>query len=353
MYLLRIITIPADKTVSGLREIYYQVAVGRENLEKAERVSLYNAEKGKKYTLEELQNEVLQRNITISKKWNSNDIWVGVTAVDNSGNEYQAFQHLKIDMTKPEVSVKYETKATEDYAPYYNRDRTVLVAVRERNVDVNSIKELWFDLQREGEQKSAQYTLSSMGAIEGITVESVKDSQEGQNAAQYTDDRIIEMRIRFHGDNKYDFDVHCADKGDWEEEQDNSTYFVIDKTAPELSVAYGNADGTAGVAESEQSRFYSGKPMTAKVEIKEHNFAYADKDVPIEVKVTADKVGEGEEIPDYTALEKTNSLDVWNKNVDTYTSMCDFSILCQLYPQHRLYRPCRKCCFLWAGLLYP
>lgn len=315
---------PADKTVSGLREIYYQVAVGRENLEKAERVSLYNAEKGKKYTLEELQNEVLQRNITISKKWNSNDIWVGVTAVDNSGNEYQAFQHLKIDMTKPEVSVKYETKATEDYAPYYNRDRTVLVAVRERNVDVNSIKELWFDLQREGEQKSAQYTLSSMGAIEGITVESVKDSQEGQNAAQYTDDRIIEMRIRFHGDNKYDFDVHCADKGDWEEEQDNSTYFVIDKTAPELSVAYGNADGTAGVAESEQSRFYSGKPMTAKVEIKEHNFAYADKDVPIEVKVTADKVGEGEEIPDYTALEKTNSLDVWNKNVDTYTSMYVF-----------------------------
>lgn len=108
-------------------------------------------------------------------------------------------------MTKPEVSVKYETKATEDYAPYYNRDRTVLVAVRERNVDVNSIKELWFDLQREGEQKSAQYTLSSMGAIEGITVESVKDSQEGQNAAQYTDDRIIEMRIRFHGDNKIRF----------------------------------------------------------------------------------------------------------------------------------------------------
>ena len=64
--------------------------------------------------------------------------------------------------------------------------------------------------------------------------------------------------------------------------------------------------------------------MTAKVEIKEHNFAYADKDVPIEVKVTADKVGEGEEIPDYTALEKTNSLDVWNKNVDTYTSMYVF-----------------------------
>ena len=159
---------PADKTVSGLREIYYQVAVGRENLEKAERVSLYNAEKGKKYTLEELQNEVLQRNITISKKWNSNDIWVGVTAVDNSGNEYQAFQHLKIDMTKPEVSVKYETKATEDYAPYYNRDRTVLVAVRERNVDVNSIKELWFDLQREGEQKSAQYTLSSMGQLRAL-----------------------------------------------------------------------------------------------------------------------------------------------------------------------------------------
>ncbi|HIX30446.1 MAG TPA: hypothetical protein H9858_12330 [Candidatus Blautia stercoravium] len=314
----------ADKTVSGLKEIYYQVAVGEEDLETAERVSLYKAENGKKYTLEELQNEVLQRNITISKKMNSNDIWVRVTAVDNSGNEYQAFQRLKIDMTKPEVSVKYETKAVEDYAPYYNQDRTAVVTVKERNVDVNNIKELWFDLQREGEQKSSQYTLSSLGAIEGITVESVKDSQEGQDAVQYTDDRTIEMIVRFHGDNKYDFDVHCADKGNWEDEQDNRTYFVIDKTAPELSVVYYNADGTAGVAESEQSRFYSRKPMTAKVEIKEHNFACADRDVPIEVKVTADKIGEGEEIPDYTVLEKTNSLDVWNKNVDTYTSMYSF-----------------------------
>lgn len=79
------------------------------------------------------------------------------------------------------------------------------------------------------------------------------------------------------------------------------------------------------MAGSEDGRVYSGKPVTTKVEIEEHNFAYADKDVPIDVKVTANKVGAGEEIPDYAALEKTNSLDVWSNNVDVYTSTYTFN----------------------------
>lgn len=316
---------PADKTVSGLKEVYYQVAIGEENLEKANKEILYQAEKDKKYTLEELEKEAYEYGITISKMLNSNDIWVRATAVDNSGNEFDAVQRLKIDIVRPEVTVRYETKATEDYAPYYKEDRTAIVTVKERNVDITSMDELWFELQREGEQKPSWYTVSSLKALDGITVEEVKDSESGKAVHEYTDDRTIEMRIRFHGDDKYTFDVHCKDKGDWEDEQDNRSYFVIDKTAPELSVVYYNADGTIGVAESEEGRFYSGKPMTAKVEIKEHNFAYEGENVPIDVKVTADKVREDEEIPDYAALEKTNSSEVWSNNVDTYTSIYHFA----------------------------
>ena len=94
---------PADKMVSGLKRVYYQVAIGEKNLDKAEHVPLYDAAEGKIYTLEELQNEIFQRNITIQKELNSNDIWVRVTAVDNSDNEFQAFKQLKIDITKPKV----------------------------------------------------------------------------------------------------------------------------------------------------------------------------------------------------------------------------------------------------------
>lgn len=316
---------PVDKTVSGLKEVYYQIAIGQDKLDDEKKEYLYQVEEGKRYTLDDLQKEGLSRDITVKKEWNSNNIWVRVTAVDNSGNEFYAYKQLKIDTVDPEVTVKYETEATEDYAPYYKEDRTAVVTIKERNVDINRSNELWFDLQREGEANSVRHTLSSLKAVEGITIDSVTDSEEGRDKTQYTDERTIEMRIRFHGDNKYNFDVHCTDTAGRANKEENGTYFVIDKTAPKLNVAYWNPDGTVGVAGSEDGRVYSGKPVTAKVEIEEHNFAYADKDVPIDVKVTANKVGAGEEIPDYAALEKTNSLDVWSNNVDVYTSTYTFN----------------------------
>lgn len=323
---------PEDSSVSGLKEVYYQIAVGEENLDKAEKTYLHSTKDRKLYTLEELQAEKLSGDILVKAKtkedsegWNSNNIWVRVIAVDNSGNEFYAYKQLKIDTVDPEVTVKYETEATEDYAPYYKEDRTAVVTIKERNVDLNRSNELWFDLQREGEANSVTHTLSSLKAVEGITIDSVTDSEEGRDKTQYTDERTIEMRIRFHGDNKYNFDVHCTDTAGRANKEENGTYFVIDKTAPKLNVAYWNPDGAVGVAGSEDGRVYSGKPVTAKVEIEEHNFAYADKDVPIDVKVTANKVGAGEEIPDYAALEKTNSLDVWSNNVDVYTSTYTFN----------------------------
>lgn len=323
---------PEDSSVSGLKEVYYQIAVGEKNLDKAEKTYLHSTKDRKLYTLEELQEEKLSGDILVKAKtkedsegWNSNNIWVRVTAVDNSGNEFYAYKQLKIDTVDPKVTVKYETKATEDYAPYYKEDRTAVVTIKERNVDLNRSNELWFDLQREGEANSVTHTFSSLKAVEGITVDSVTDSEEGRDKTQYTDGRTIEMRIRFHSDNKYNFNVHCTDTAGRANKEENGTYFVIDKTAPKLNVAYWNPDGAVGVAGSEDGRVYSGKPVTTKVEIEEHNFAYADKDVPIDVKVTANKVGAGEEIPDYAALEKTNSLDVWSNNVDVYTSTYTFN----------------------------
>ena len=121
---------PVDKTVSGLKEVYYQIAIGQDKLDDEKKEYLYQVEKGKRYTLDELQKEVLSRDITVKKEWNSNNIWVRVTAVDNSGNEFYAYKQLKIDTVDPEVTVKYETEATEDYAPYYKEDRTAVVTIQ-------------------------------------------------------------------------------------------------------------------------------------------------------------------------------------------------------------------------------
>lgn len=311
---------PADKTISGLKKVYYQVAIGENNLDKAKPISLYDAKEGNTYTLEELKKEIFQDNITIKKELNSNDIWVRVTAVDNSGNEFQAFKQLKIDITKPEVSVEYETKASEDYAPYYKEERTAIVTVKERNVDIDNMKELWFDLKREGEQEALRYTVSSLKNVEGITVKPVSDNQEKWKV--YTEGRIIKIEICFSGNNKYNFDVHCTDKAGLKNEESNKADFVIDKTPPKLRVTYNNVNGVISVPENKETPFYSDKQISATVEIEEHNFSFDNKEVPIDVEVTADKVGVEEFIPDYAAENK--NLKEWSKNGDNYTNTYNF-----------------------------
>ena len=318
---------PEGDAVSGIQKVAYRIAIGENNLEKAEEISFFEREEDKKYSLQELKNELKTLPITVDKeKFNSNDVWVRVTAWDNSGNEYSAVLRLKIDITKPTVQVKYETEASEDYAPYYNSKRTATITVNERNVKTDDINELYFYLKRERDSESIRYDLPALDALEGVTAETISDTQAGKEAWELTDDRRVEIRVSFEKDDKYDFDVKCSDGAGQENGENNQSYFVIDQTAPAMDVTYYTADETIEVPLNEENRAYSGKEIHAKVVVKEHNFALDGENINVNVDVQGTKVGEGETIPDYNSQEKINNGESWfSQNIDQYTSIYTFS----------------------------
>lgn len=227
--------------VSGIQKVTYKAAIGEDNLEKTEDILLFERDKDKTYSLEELEKELQRLFLTVDKeRFNSNDVWVKATAWDNSGNGYSTVKRLKIDTVKPEVQVKYETEASEDYAPYYNNERTAVITVKERNVNLDNADELYFDLKREQDSKPVRYHISALEALDGITAEVVKDTQKDREPWEFTDERILEIRVCFENDDKYDFDVNCTDGAGWQSEENNQSYFVIDKAAPVMSVSYKN-----------------------------------------------------------------------------------------------------------------
>lgn len=328
-------------SVSGINKVYYQIGIG-EDVDKAEEKILFPTEENQvpdHYTLEELRKaEDMVLPFTVpAAEFNSNNVVVKVTVEDNAGNKTTVEKPLKIDITKPEVTVKYETEATEDYAPYYKEERTAIITVKERNIQANNSAQLSFYLKREKESKAERYNLSGLDELIGVTVEKIgdvfyEDTQSDvapDEAYKYTDDRTITVRVKFgteNVDDKYDFDVQCKDGAGNTNTEDNQSYFVIDQTAPELKVTYSTVDETeVAVPFEEAQRLYRNKAISAHVTIEEHNFALDGEEVPVDVKVETTKVGANETIPDYNKREKENSKDVWGTNGDVRTSTYTFN----------------------------
>lgn len=322
---------PAGDAISGIQKVTYQIAVGEINLEKAKEISLFERDEDKTYSLEELRNELKTLPIMVdAKTFNSNDVWVRVTALDNSGNEYSTSMRLKIDITKPIVHVEYETEASENYAPYYNKERTAVITIKERNVLVDNINQLYFVLKREQDSNNEEdserfrYNFSDLKSLDGITAKIVEDTQDGKESWELTDDRSIQIKVTFKGDNKYDFNVNCVDGAGWRNEENNQSYFVIDKTEPKMEVSYYTEDGMIGVSDNEQYRVYQQKPINTKVEIVEHNFALEGQEIQVNTQVSTTK--EQGAIPDYYAQQRVNNGKVWfSQNVDQYASIYTFS----------------------------
>ena len=68
----------------------------------------------------------------------SNDAYIEVTAVDRAGNAKTSIQVLKIDITKPEISIQFDNHEVEN-DHFYRRKRTAQIRVIERNFDQKAV----------------------------------------------------------------------------------------------------------------------------------------------------------------------------------------------------------------------
>ncbi len=196
--------------------------------------------------------EISKRTIP-AETFNSNAVVLCVTAVDQAGNRIVEEKEIKIDNVKPQIQVTYDDQPG---ARYYNKARTATIRIRERNLDRKDIK------------------IKAQGA-EGGQAQISDWSHTGEEGE--SDDTVYICRVTFSRDDQYTFTVDCTDEAGNRAERSFSDQFILDATAPVLTVSYSGG-------QPEKNAYYR-TGVTATIRITEHNFDAAK----VDIKVRADK----------------------------------------------------------------
>lgn len=185
---------------------------------------------------------------------NHNDMVLEVILTDNAGNVSYDYVMFGIDKTKPDIAVAYDNNngdvKSNNGSTYFNADRTATVTISERNFDPSKV--VFTIANAEG------------NAPEAVRIDEINDSIESTDGTQHT------YQITYSGEGVYTFDVSCTDRADNANgevkygESVAPNAFVLDKTAPTISVSYDNNSAANG-------KFFNAH-RTATIVVKEHNF---------------------------------------------------------------------------------
>lgn len=194
--------------------------------------------------------------ITIDKdKFNSNNVVVLITAIDNAGNVHTSTTKvgdIKIDVKAPVIDIEYDNNAA-DSESFFKDKRTATVTITERNfVDNEDIK---------------VNITNTDGVIPKISAFKMVEGTDDGNG----DNTQWEATIVYGADGDYTFAIAYTDLADnvcdtvkYAEGTVAATKFTIDKTIPVVAVIYDNNDVRNG-------NYYKAN-RTATITITEHNF---------------------------------------------------------------------------------
>ena len=172
-------------------------------------------------------------------KNNENGVTVRAEYQDLAGHTEAAEQLYHIDMTPPVLKVAYDNNDPSE-GGLYDRSRTAVVTIQERNFDPSDVEFLI---------TSAEGNMPQMGEWE--------HTGEG-------DDSLHVCRVLFVEDGDYTFSVNFTDLAGNRAEYGKTDAFIIDQTPPVLSVSY--EDG------ADSGRLYFDRSRTAVIDLKERYF---------------------------------------------------------------------------------
>lgn len=174
------------------------------------------------------KNLVLDLSKTIAMQGNTNGMKLWVNVTDRTGHVSETSKVFSIDKDIPTISVEYD-KSEEDN--YYNVSRVAKITVKERNFDPSTFK--------------VEGTPGKLGSW-------------SNNGDTWTN------TLTFSEDGKYKYSLICSDRAENVSKQYESDSFVIDKTAPKLSVSWNEDKPSNG-------SFYN-KRRVATITVVERNF---------------------------------------------------------------------------------
>lgn len=248
------VNVTVKDTYSGIKSVE---CVLKEKGEVDEIVASYSSDNNDKWTVNK---ETIDKNLVtevskdINIKGNHNDMVLEVILTDNAGNVSYDYVMFGIDKTAPVINVAYDNNngdvKSNNGSTYFNADRTATVTISERNFDPEKV----------------EFTIANAegNAPEAVRVDEINDSIESTDETQHT------YKITYSGEGVYTFDVSCTDRADNANgevkygESVAPTAFVLDKTAPTISVSYDNNSAANG-------KFFNAH-RTATIVVKEHNF---------------------------------------------------------------------------------
>lgn len=177
---------------------------------------------------------------TINAKENeSNEAYIEVTAIDRAGNTKTSTQVLKIDVTKPEIAITFDSENAAN-GRYYNHNRTATIHVRELNFNPSDTK---LTITKDGEPFDLH----------------VSDWIHDGNEHWAT--------VNFYEDGDYTMEAYCTDLAGNQSDIAQAAPFTIDQTAPQVSIVL----QTNNKLPASYAHYYNAA-LTATITVTEHNF---------------------------------------------------------------------------------
>ena len=225
----------------------------------------------------------LSGKITVSaSKNNSNNVTLIVKASDNAGNESQSVAKLKIDITRPQISVSYDNNSALNNK-LFKDNRTATIVVRERNFDPKKVNVI-------ATADGSNYPVSLSWTTNG---QADTDSYEHITTITYSDSK------------DYTFDINCEDEATNKNSGVNygtsvaPRNFTVDKVSPHVTVSYDN--------NSVENNNYYNQDRIATITVNEHNF------------------NAGDVVCNVTSTGATPTLSSWSTSGDTHTATIAYS----------------------------
>ena len=189
-------------------------------------------------------------------KFNSNNVVVMITAIDNAGNVHTSTTKvgdIKIDVTAPVIDIEYDNNAA-DSESFFKDKRTATVTITERNFADNEDIKVTIT--------NTDGTIPKISAFKKV---------DGTDAEGNGDNTKWEATIVYEADGDYTFAIAYTDLADNVCEKieyaDNTvaaTEFTVDNIDPTIKVVYDNNSAL-------NDKFFKAN-RTATITIVEHNF---------------------------------------------------------------------------------
>lgn len=226
-----------ESTYSGIHNLTYQLGDDEKEVQVTK--------EGKSLT-----SSWTKKKAVLKKENNRNHTKAKVIYQDNAGFQSVQTKYFNIDISRPEITVKYDKNDSD--GTYYNSGRTAQISIDERNFSNENTEIL---ISRDGKQKKIKANFVADGGL--------RTREDGSQYYRYV------MNLPFKEDGDYTFRISTVDKAGNKNEGvtyvgTNPTKFTVDKTSPKAKISFNNHDVQNG-------KYYK-KSRTATISIKEHNF---------------------------------------------------------------------------------